>query len=316
MPTGRYNWGVVGAPPPTFSTPSRLNRSVKIKLPKGDTEADKEKGVAVGRPKIQKASTRENTAPQTGSVVKSQLGATPAPPTGSALPITGAPGGMANTALGAAVGAAGAPPGSPPSVGTDLMGGFAGRYNTSTGPRGVYDNPDIVTRDVLASLGIPATGTMIGESGDFTDAMMQLVFLRQLAGKGGPTDEAAINELASLIGSGMQPGGRYADPREALGMLMEPGGSGTLLSQYLYGGVDPTTGQPVPYTLDKEMGALGPLYGGAISGMSPVVQQAMFNALAASQQGAQYDLARGQGGQHIADYLRKNLGGMVPGGMY
>lgn len=191
----------------------------------------------------------------------------------------------------------------------DRMSGFASRYDP-TQINQIMDNPNIVLEDVLKSLGYSAGNTRMAEMGPYAENMLNLAGLLQMSGSLGGADQAdetMLNTLAELMSNGMGAGGQSVEYKNALGMLMNPKGA---VNEYLFG----VPGDP-SFGLSQQAAALAPMFQAAISGVNPFTQRAMGSAYRAAENSAQKALAHGQmqSDPRILNYLRSNLGGIIPG---
>jgi hypothetical protein len=192
---------------------------------------------------------------------------------------------------------------------TDRLNGFASRYDPSQINQ-IMDNPNIVLEDVLKSLGYPAGNTRMAEMGPYAENMLNLAGLLQMSGSltgSDQADETMLNTIAELMSNGMGQGGQSVEYKTALDMLMNPQGG---MDEYLFGVADDPT-----FGLSEQASALGPMFQAATAGVNPFTQRAMASAYRSAQNKAQQQLAHGemQSDPRILNFLRSNLGGIIPG---
>ena len=176
---------------------------------------------------------------------------------------------------------------------TDAMTGAAAAYGyTPAGLASIYDNPQILTDDLLAAMGIINPG-MSQQLSQYMDPAIAAQFILNRGQNS--SDNSAINFANEYLQQMVTPGGRQPElDRLVSEILAATGGDTSVLGAYLNAGLTP----------DQQVSAANSLFGQTLSGQSPYAQTGYQRF--AKDQGQQYlgAVAKGQpGASSYVDYL-------------
>lgn len=273
---------------------------------------------AVKKGNVMPTTTKPKTAGRTGTATQKAPGivAGPAPlpsaPTPAPVPNpnpTALSGDPRNIGGASAINAASAAPAGTPTpgasqytpTGTDPVQGFAGRY--PTGQLGqLFQQPGILAEDVLKSMGIGTNKQLIGNYGAVSQyAPILAEIFTALSGNTGM--EAGVNTMADYMKNMATPGGRGLDSGELMRAILNPAAGSDFAN--LFGQTD-QYGNPL--SASDVMSLLKPYLQGAMSGDTPLHQQAMLARLQSDANNFNAQVARGQNpvGTNFLNYMAKS----------
>lgn len=174
-----------------------------------------------------------------------------------------------------------------------ITGAIAGYGYTPQGLASIYDNPTILTSDLLKAMGIDNAG-MAQSLGQYLDPAVAANFLTNKGMGSSSSDSSTLNFANEYLKQMVTPNGRTPEFDYLVNALLGAGSDSSPLGAYLNSGLTP----------DQQIQAANALFGQTLVGLNPYSQQAYSRY--AKDQGNQYlgNVAKGQpGGSSYVDYL-------------
>jgi hypothetical protein len=183
------------------------------------------------------------------------------------------------------------------------FGGFAGRYSPG-GVGQLYEDPSIISDDVLYQMGFGGNRALQAQLGDVAQIAPALAFLMNVGGgKTNIGDEDMINTMGAMLRQQGTTGGQAIDYKSLLGNILGAGPDDQIRA---YTSLD-AAGNPL--SGGDQQSALMGLLSAALGNVNPFSQRAMMGQAGAALQDWRGELAQGMtnGAKQgtALDYLRK-----------